>query len=49
LHFVGTYRARAYKNGNLHVEFKRLDLLDKVNEEIAEFYAEGDLPDARTA
>jgi hypothetical protein len=43
------YRARAYKNGNLHVEFKRLDLLDKVNEEIAEFYAEGALPDARAA
>jgi hypothetical protein len=43
------YRAKGYKNGNLHVEFKRLDLLDKVNEEIAEFYAEGALPDARAA
>ncbi|MBA6068087.1 DUF4942 domain-containing protein [Pseudomonas mosselii] len=43
------YRARAYKNGNLHLEFKRLDLLDKVNEEIAAFYADGALPDARAA
>jgi hypothetical protein len=41
------YRAKAFKNGNLHVEFKRQDLLDKVNEEIAAFYAEGALPDAR--
>lgn len=41
------YRARAFKNGNLHLEFKRLDLLDKVNEQIAEFYADGALPDAR--
>jgi hypothetical protein len=43
------YRAKAFKNGNLHVEFKRLDLLDKVNEQIAEFYADGALPDARNA
>lgn len=43
------YRAKAFKNGNLHLEFKRLDLLDKVNEEIAEFYADGCLPDARNA
>lgn len=43
------YRAKAFKNGNMHVEFKRLDLLDKVNEQIAEFYAEGALPDARAA
>jgi hypothetical protein len=43
------YRAKAFKNGNLHLEFKRLDLLDKVNEEIAEFYADGALPDARAA
>lgn len=43
------YRAKAYKNGNLHLEFKRLDLLDKVNEQIAEFYADGALPDARAA
>lgn len=43
------YRAKAFKNGNMHIEFKRLDLLDKVNEQIAEFYAEGALPDARAA
>lgn len=41
------YRAKAYINGNLHLEFKRLDLLDKVNEQISEFYGEGSLPDAR--
>jgi hypothetical protein len=43
------YRAKAFKNGNLHLEFKRLDLLEKVNEQIAEFYAGGALPDARAA
>lgn len=43
------YRAKAFKNGNLHLEFKRLDLLDKVNEEIAEFYADGCLADGRKA
>jgi hypothetical protein len=43
------YRAKAFKNGNMHLEFKRQDLLDKVNEQIAEFYAEGALPDARAA
>lgn len=43
------YRVKAFKNGNMHVEFKRVDLLDKVNEQIAEFYAEGALPDARNA
>lgn len=43
------YRAKAFKNSNLHVEFKRLDLLDKVNEQIAEHYADGALPDARRA
>lgn len=43
------YRAKAFKNGNMHLEFKRLDLLDKVNEQIAEFYADGALPDARAA
>lgn len=43
------YRAKAFKNGNLHLEFKRPDLLDKVNEQIAEFYADGALPDARAA
>ena len=43
------YRAKAFKNGNMHLEFKRLDLLDKVNEEIAAFYADGALPDGRAA
>jgi len=43
------YRAKAFKNGNMHLEFKRLDLLDKVNEQIADFYADGALPDARAA
>lgn len=43
------YRAKAFKKGTLHLEFKRQDLLDKVNEQIAEFYANGALPDARAA
>lgn len=43
------YRAKAFKKGTLHLEFKRQDLLDKVNEQIAEFYADGALPDARAA
>ena len=34
------YRARAFKNANLHLEFKRLDLLEKINEQIAKFYNE---------
>ena len=42
------YRARAFKNGNLHLEFKRLDLLEKLNEQIAEFYSEGALAGRRT-
>jgi len=40
------YRAKAFKNGNLHLEFKRPDLLDKLNEQIADHYA-NTLPDAR--
>ena len=32
------YRAKGFKNGNLHFEFKRDDLLDLVNEQIAEHY-----------
>lgn len=40
------YRAKGFKNGNLHLEFKRLDLLDKLNEQIADHYA-NTLPDAR--
>ena len=37
------YKARAFKNGNLHLEFLRPDLLDKLNEQIAEHYADGAL------
>lgn len=37
------YKAKAFKNGNMHLEFKRLDLLDKLNEQIAEFYSDGAL------
>jgi hypothetical protein len=37
------YKAKAFKNGNLHLEFLRPDLLDKLNEQIAEHYAEGAL------
>lgn len=32
------YRAKAFKNGNIHLEFKRADLLDGLNEQIAEHY-----------
>ena len=32
------YRIRGYKNGNLHIEFLRSDLLDRVNKVISEFY-----------
>ncbi|WP_047303039.1 DUF4942 domain-containing protein, partial [Pseudomonas fluorescens] len=43
------YRAKAFKKGTLHLEFLRLDLLDKVNEQIGEYYAGNVLPDARAA
>lgn len=45
-HECELYRAKGFQNGNLHFEFKRLDLLDLVNEQIAEHYA-NTLPDAR--
>lgn len=32
------YKARGYKNGNIHLEFKRADLLLKANEIIAQWY-----------
>lgn len=32
------YRAKGFRNGNLHLEFKRDDLLERVNELIAEHY-----------
>ena len=44
-----TYKAKAFKNGNLHLEFKRLDLLDKLNEQIAAHYQESVIPDGRKA
>lgn len=31
-------KLRAYKNGNAHITIKRLDLIDKINELIAEWY-----------
>jgi len=34
------YRAKGFKNGNLHLEFKRADLLDLLNEQIALHYGE---------
>lgn len=37
------YRAKAFKNGNLHLEFRRADLLDQLNDQIAEFYDAGAL------
>lgn len=37
------YRAKAFQNGNLHLEFKRADLLDGLNDQIAEHYADGAL------
>ena len=43
------YRARGFRNGNMHLEFKRLDLLEKVNELIAEHYGKNIIPDARCA
>lgn len=35
------YRAKAFKNSNLHLEFKRADLVDKINLIIAKHYGEG--------
>lgn len=32
------YKIRGYKNGNLHIEFKREDLLNKANKVISEYY-----------
>lgn len=32
------YKMRGYKNGNLHVEFKRDDLINKANRVIADYY-----------
>ena len=46
VHECELYRAKGFKNGNLHFEFKRLDLLELVNGQIADHYANA-LPDAR--
>ncbi len=35
------FKLRAYKNGNGHITMKRLDLVDKINEIIAEWHGEG--------
>ncbi|NRC34109.1 DUF4942 domain-containing protein [Pseudomonas aeruginosa] len=43
------FRAKSFKNGNLHLEFKRLDLLDKLNEQIADYYTYNALADGRAA
>lgn len=32
------YHARGFKNGNLHLRFKRIDLLEKANRIISDFY-----------
>lgn len=32
------YRVKGFKNGNIHLEFKRADLLDGLNDQIAEHY-----------
>lgn len=34
----GYYRAKAFKNGNLHIQFKREDLLEKANKIISDYY-----------
>lgn len=43
------FRAKSFRNGNLHLTFKRLDLLDKLNEQIADYYTYNALADARSA
>ena len=37
------YRIKGFKNGNMHFEFKRQDLLDKINLIIAKYYGENHL------
>ena len=32
------YKLKAFKNGNVHIWFKRLDLLEKLNKVISEYY-----------
>lgn len=38
LHECELYKARGFKNGNIHIEFVRDDLLEKANEIIAQWY-----------
>jgi|SRR5690554_4274042 len=38
VHECDMYKARAYINGNMHLEFKRADLLEKANDIIANWY-----------
>lgn len=40
------FEIRIYKNGNIHVFFKRPDLVKKINQEIAAYYGENILADA---
>ncbi len=42
------YRIKCYKNGNIHLWFKRLDILEQINKLIAEYYDENTLADSRT-
>lgn len=37
------YRIKGHKNGNAHIEFKRKDILDKINLIIAKFYGDNNL------
>jgi hypothetical protein len=34
------YRIKGFKNGNMHLQFKRLDLLEKANKLIAKYYGD---------
>ena len=43
------YRAKGFKNGNMHLEFKRQDLLDKANKIISEYYDGNAIPKENAA
>lgn len=47
LHECSMYKVRGFKNGNIHIEFMRDDLLEKANEIIAQWYGENTLGGAR--
>ena len=38
VHECDMYKARAYINGNMHLEVKRADLLEKANDIIGKWY-----------